>query len=225
MLALGVSERFVESARASRLRRMLVATAIIITMLCGGAYAYWVSLPLPRTAGPSVSITSTPLQLSIGLDKTEYAVTDNLTVYFSLRNISNKTVTVTGTHGYGLGLEPLVPGIRLTTSAEGASVPVDPYELDHRFHFYFSWVESNGTVIFDTRNLVLSQEVYDIVLEPNGCLNQTLYISPTDYFGIPGQPPLTGAFQIRGFLSHIWINGIAGPTVTLETPGIAFAVN
>jgi len=212
---------------ASRLRRILMATVVIIALLCAGAYAYWVSLPLPRTAGPRVSITSTPLQLSIGLDKTEYAATDNLTVYFSLRNISNKTVTVTETHGYGLGLEPLIPGIRLTTSAEGASVPVDPYKLDHRFHFYFSWVESNGTVIFDPRvgSIGLTDDLYDIVLEPNSCLNQTLYISPTDYFGIPGQLPLTGAFQISGFLYNVWINGIAGPTVTLETPGIAFAVN
>jgi hypothetical protein len=210
---------------ASRLRRILMATVVIIAVLCTGAYAYWVSPPLPKTAGPSVSITSAPLQLSIGLDKTEYAATDNLTVYFSLRNISNKTVTVTETHGSGLGLEPLISGIRLTTSAEGVSVPVDPYKLDHRFHFYFSWVESNGTVIFDMRNLGRLNELYDIVLEPNGCLNQTLYISPTDYFGIPGLPPLTGAFQIRGFLSDVWINGIAGPTVTLETPGIAFAVN
>jgi hypothetical protein len=152
----------------------------------------------------------------MGLDKTEYATTDNLTVYFSLRNISNKTVTVTETSHGILGVDPNAHGFRLATSAEG----VTSRGLN-AFHFQFSWVYSNGTVIFDTRNLLRMPEIADIVLAPNGCLNQTLYISPTEYFA----PVPTGAFQIRGFLFHVCIDGSAPPTVTLETPTIAFMAN
>jgi hypothetical protein len=173
-----------------------------------------------KTMGPRTSTTSTSLQLSMSLDKTEYATSDNLTVYFSLRNISDKTVTVTQTYGTSLGLEPLVTEFKLTTSAEGVSSS----HLE-KFHFRLIWVDSNGTVVADLPYQLARQGiVYYIVLEPNGSLNQTLYISITDYFGVYGLPPKTGTFQIRGLLSDVWIDGIAGPTVTLETPSIGFTI-
>ena len=203
----------------SRSRRVMLLVGILVVGLASIAYAYWVSLPLSGTGGPSVSITSPPFQLSIGLDKTAYAVTDNLTVLFSLRNISNKTVTVTEPSRSNFGLEPGVSSFRLETSAEGVT---SNRPLHSGFHFYFSWVYSNGTVMFDTRSLFRMAEITDIVLAPDGCLNQTLYISPTEEFG---QPLPTGVFQIRGFLSHVWIDGNVGQTVTLETPTIAFMAN
>ena len=203
----------------SRSRRVMLLVGILAVGLASIAYAYWVSLPFPGTEGPSVSITSPPLQLSMGLDKTEYLTTDNLTVYFSLRNVSNKTVTVTESSRYSLGVDPNGHGFRLKTSAEG----VTSSRLENSFHFQFSWVHSNGTVMLDTRNqFVHSAVIYDIVLAPNGCVNQTLWISYTDFFG---RPLPTGAFQIRGFLSHVYIDGSAPPTVTLETPSIAFMAN
>jgi hypothetical protein len=206
---------------ASRLRRILMATVVIIALLCTGAYAYWVSLPLPRTAGPRVSITSTPLQLSIGLDKTEYAATDNLTVYFSLRNISNKTVTLTEHVRYGLGLEPLDPVFRATTSAEGASTS-EPNMINTLFHFHFRWVDSNGTVIYDTTSLFLYSALYDIVLAPDGYLNQTLHISIPGLFGIDGQSPRIEAYQISGMLYGVTISG--SNELTIETPSIGFTI-
>ena len=216
----------------SRPRRILVATVVIIAVLCAGAYAYWVSLPLPRTAGPSVSITSTPLQLSIGLDKTEYATTDNLTIYFSLRNISNKTVTVTKTFASALGTELHYPVYTLTTSTEGVSNPGDPLSRAlGMFHFGFVWVDSNGTVVNEQPQLMLKM-IYDILLEPNGCLNQTFYISITDFYGtefytdfcgISGRSSQTGAFQIQGSLPGVMVDGV-GP-ITLDTPGIAFTIS
>jgi hypothetical protein len=213
----------VKALFASRSRKILITTAIIVGVLSVGVYGYLVSLPFP--AGPSVTLTSPPFEFSTGLDKTEYTTSDNLTMYFSLRNISNKTVTVTETSGYSLGVAPDVRGIKLSTSAKGVSTSPDIYDLNYMFHFYFSWVESNGTVIFDTRNLIRYADVYDIVLEPNGCLNQTLSISIADnyYLGISGQPSLVGVFQIQGFFYEPYID--VGSTVTLETPGIAFAIN
>lgn len=203
-----------------RSRKTLLLTIVVVAVLCGSVFAYWVSLPSHKTAGPSVSITSTPLQLSIGLDKTEYATTDNLTLYFSLRNISNKTVTVEKTFGSTLGTEPLVPTYTLTTSTEGVSTPGDPNEVKG-FQFGFTWLDSNGTVVEHQPEVMLAV-VYDILLEPSGCLNQTLYISITDFYGISGQPAQTGAFQIQGSLPRVLVDGV-GP-ITLETPSISFAI-
>jgi hypothetical protein len=210
-----------KSLFASRLRKVLVTSVVIVAVLCAGVYGYLASLPSP--AGPSVTLTSPPFEFSLGLDKTEYVIRDNVTMYFSLRNISNETITVTETSRYSLGVAPDVPGIRLATSAKGVSTSPDPGDLDHSFHFYFSWVESNGTVIYDTRNTIRYSDVYAIVFEPGGCLNQTLSISPTEYAGIAAQPSLVGLFQIRGIFYEPYID--VGSTVTLETPSIAFTIN
>jgi len=212
---------FAASFLGSRSRRAVLLAAILVAGLAAGAYAYYVSMPSPITVGPNVSITSPPLQLSIGLDKTEYVTTDNLTLYFSLRNISNKTVTVTKTFASTLGIEPLVPAFTLTTGTEGVSTPGGPNDA-RGFQFGFNWFDSNGTVVQHQPNLILKM-IYDILLEPNGCLNQTLYISITDFYGISGQPPQTGAFQIQGSLPGVMVDGV-GP-ITLETPGIAFTIN
>ncbi|MGB9134989.1 MAG: hypothetical protein WCC63_05345, partial [Candidatus Bathyarchaeia archaeon] len=168
----------------SRSRRVMLLVGILAVGLASIAYAYWVLVPLPGAAGPSVSITSPPLQLSMGLDKTEYGAIDNLTVYFSLRNVSNKTVTVTEGAFYSLGFDSKYPVFRATTSAEGVTS-----SRDNAFHFHFSWVDSNGTVIYDTRDLFLYSAVTDVVLAPGGCLNQTLCISIPALFGIDGQSP------------------------------------
>ena len=194
----------------------MLLVGILVVGLASIAYAYWISSLLPGTTGPRVSITSPPLQLSMGLDKTAYATTDNLTVNFSLRNISNETVTLTEHVGYGLGLEPLDPVFRATTSAEGVSIS------RYRFHFHFRWVDSNGTVIYDTTGLFLYSELYDIVLAPDGCLNQTLYISIPGLFGIDGQSPRIGAYQISGMLYGVTISG--SNELTIETPSIGFAI-
>lgn len=212
---------FATSFLGSRSRRALLLAAILVAGLAAGAYTYYVSMRSPITVGPSVSITSPPLQLSIGLDKTKYATTDNLTLDFSLRNISNKTVTVEKTFGSTLGTEPSYPVYTLTTSTEGVSTPGGPNSAAG-FQFGFVWVEGNGTVVEKQPQLML-QEVYDILLEPNGCLNQTLYISITGFYGISGQPPQTGAFQIQESLPSAVVDGV-GP-ITVETPGIAFTIS
>jgi hypothetical protein len=196
-----------------------VATLVLIALLCAGAYGYWVSQPLPSATGPSVSITSTPLQFSLALDKTNYATTDNLTLYFSLRNISNRTVTVTLVHSYSLGIDSSLPPFRCVTSTEGASTSLNPQDLTHYFHFHFRFVDGNGTVIYDTTQLGLFESGYDIHLAPNGQVNQTLYIS-IPYF--LSQPITTGTYEIRGILYDVYIDG--GASVTIETPSIALAI-
>jgi hypothetical protein len=196
---------------------------IIIAVLCAGVYAYWVSLPLPKTVGPSVSITSPPLELSVSLDKTEYVTSDNITLGFSLRNISNDTITVGRTYAVA-GPTQIDPTFRLTTSAEGVSTPGDPNMLGRRFYFGLTLVGSNGTI--EQMPGIRLWELYTILIGPGGCLNQTLSISLPGLWGqmVEVQPSRTGVFQIRGSFPDFYLEG-AGPTVTLETPSIAFTIN
>jgi len=190
---------------------------ILVACLASIAYAYWASMPLP-TPGPTVSITSPPLQFSMGLDKAEYAPIDNFTVHFSLRNISNQTVTLTVTSILALGINPMAPIFRVETSSEG----VTSSELSIAFHFGFRWTYSNGTVVFDTGHFGRFHSTYNIVLAPGGCLNQIFHLSLVQYYG---KPPVTGVFQIRGFFPYFYVDGSGPPTATLETPSIAFTAN
>ncbi len=211
---------YTASLFGSRSRRIMLLIAILVVSLAAGVYSYWVSLPLPKPMGPSVSITSSPIQFSIGLDKTEYASSENLTVHFSLRNISNQTVTVRQQHWYELDLSSPYSFMKLTTNAEGVS------GLRHRFNFYFSVVDYNGTVILDTSQALLYQDGYDMIFAPYGCLNQTLYISLAGFLGTDAIPAQTRTFQITGILYHILINSTKLPDdiVDIRTPSIGFAV-
>jgi hypothetical protein len=211
----------------SRSRKIMLLIAILVVSLAAGVYSYWISLPLPKPMGPSASITSSPIELSIGLDKTEYTSNENLTVYFSLRNISNQTVTVRQQHWYELDLSSPYSYMKLASNVEGVSIPSKPpIILNGVFHFYFSVVDDNGTVILDTSRWLLYQDGFDMIFAPYGCLNQTLYISLAGLLGTGGIPTQARTFQITGILYHILINSTKLPDdiVDIRTPSIGFAV-
>jgi hypothetical protein len=217
----GIPMGYMVSLFGSRSRKIMLLITILVVSLTAGVYSYWVSLPSPKPMGPSASITSSPIELSIGLDKTEYTSNENLTVHFSLRNISNQTVTVTELHWYELDLSSPYSYMKLTTNAEGVSI--SPW---HRFNFYFSVVDDNGTVILDTTQLLLYEDGYDMIFAPHGSLNQTLYISLAGVLGTDAVPAQARTFQITGILYHILINSTKLPDdiVTIRTPSIGFAV-
>jgi len=206
----------------------MLLIVILVVSLAAGVYSYSVSLTSQKPMGPSVSITSSPIELSIGLDKTEYASSENLTVHFSLRNISNQTVTVTELHWYPLDVSSPDPEFKLASNVEGVSIPSkDPHFLNGVFHFYFSWVDDNGTVIFDTsQQVLLFEDGYDMIFAPQGCLNQTLYISIPAFLGTDTIPAQTRTFQITGILYKILINSTKLPDdiVDIRTPSIGFTV-
>jgi len=155
---------------ASRLRKILVATVIIIALLGASAYAYWASLSSPT--GPSVTLTSPPLELSMTLDKTQYSFTENMTISFCLRNISNETVTLTRPD-----MMEAPPG-SVITAAEGVTILPSQNLLTDLYHFGIILYSSNGTVIL--RDVVGPlKATYDIILQPNASLNQTEF----DNFG------------------------------------------
>ena len=215
---MGIPVGYAVSLFGSRSRKIMVLTVILVVSLAAGVYSYWVSLP-SKPVGPSVSITSAPIQFSIGLDKTEYTSSENLTVHFSLRNISNQTVTVTELSWYALDLTSPYSEFKLASNSEGVS-------SNSHFHFYFSWVDDNGTVILDTTHIFLYQDVYDMIFAPYGCLNQTLYISIPAFLGTGDTPAQARTFQFTGILYKILINStdFDHDIVTIKTPSIGFAV-
>jgi hypothetical protein len=208
----------------SRTRKTIVGILVTVVALSTIVYAYYASRPSLNAVGPSVSITSPPLQLSLSLDKAEYQTSDNLTLSFSLRNISNKTVTMIE---YRIcGLEPGIQTFNVTTSTAGASTP-NAGDLERNFHFAFTWVGSNGTILEEP--VAWINALLYVTLEPDGCLNQTFGMSlpsfwkALSFWNSPtSQPSPTGTFQIRASFNFS-VEGIE-TAATIETPSIAFTI-
>jgi hypothetical protein len=194
---------------ASRSRRILISTVVILAVLCAGVYGYLMSLPPP--AGPSVTLTSPPFQLSMTLDKTRYSFAENMTISFCLRNISNETVTLAIPAMSGADQETVV------TAAEGVTIPGRQYLLNQLFHFGFTIADRNGTALSICGQGSGIQEGYYLVLEPNASLNQTILVDARYLtYDRNGQPFQPGAYQITAVLytaQFIW-----------KTPAIALAL-
>jgi hypothetical protein len=197
---------------APRLRRILISTVVILAVLCAGVYGYLMSLPPP--AGPSVTLTSPPIQLSMTLDKTQYSLAENMTISFYLRNISNETVTLT-IPSMAMTVPPLV------TAAQGVTIALGEHLLNDLFHFGFTIADNNGTALFQYPGGA-NMETYDIVLEPNASLNQTILIDTRHLtYDQNEQPFQSGAYQISGVLYA----GMKGTGLfTWKTPAIALTL-
>jgi hypothetical protein len=205
----------------------MLLVIILAGGLIAGVYAYWIGVSLPRTAGPSASITSTPISLSIALDKTDYMISDNVSVYFSLRNTSNRTITLTWPNW------PWRPESNhkgegkfwLTTTAEGVT-RYDNTLLYQGLQFGYILTDSNGTVIENNPSrYIIIPSTYDIDFEPNASINQTLTIDLAQYFDDSLHPLQQGTYQISATL-HAYLNegGNFTGLLTWETPSIAFAI-
>jgi hypothetical protein len=209
----------------TRLRKILFATLAITIALSVVAYAYWKSLP--SITGPKVTLTSSPFELSMALDKTEYSLVDNMSVSFYLRNISNETVTLTWPNW------PWRPESNLndegkfwlTTTAEGVTSSDDTL-LYQGLQFGYILTDSNGTVIENNPNrYVIIPSTYSIDFEPNASIIQTLTIDLAQYVDDSFNPLQQGTYQISATL-HAYLNerGNFTGSLTWETPSIAFAI-
>jgi hypothetical protein len=199
---------------ASGSRRTLLLSIILVAVLCGSVLGYLLSLPPPE--GLKVTITSPPIQFSMSLDKTRYSLTDNMSQTFCLRNISNETVTWRKGDMMDIGDSY---GVKLTTVAEGVTVPffgTDPtggeYMLRTLFHFGYVLAFGNGTII-DEEYVGPLKSAYDIVLDPNGSLNQTLCISLT-------YPDVVNPNRYEHFLEKgtYQISGVIYPIINSSEP-------
>jgi hypothetical protein len=195
----------------SRLRKMLITVLVIVTVLGAGVYGYLASLP--STTGPSVTLTSPPIELSMTLDKTQYSFAENMTISFHLRNISNETVILTKT-----SWRAAAPG-EIVTKAEGVTTYPENL-LTVLIHFGILMYSSNGTVIAGFVE-GSDQANYDIILQPNGSLNQTIFANFAYTVNESGRMECApGAYGISAVFKASTIS--AG--YTLETPSITFTL-
>ncbi len=192
----------------SRARKAAFLVAVIVGALAATVYAYYVSLPPP--AGPRVSITSPPLEFSIELNKAEFLQAENITMIFTLKNISNETLKIE--RGSTLYFNPS----GLTESVGVSAVSDEP--LDRFFFFGYSFVHSNGTEVLRIARGELGI-IYTFLMMPSGYLKQTVF---WDYFNRKFPLP-SGIYQIRGIIYEISVNDV-WPVITLETPTITIII-
>ena len=207
----------------TRLRKTLVAALVIIVALSVVAYAYWRSLP--SQTGPIVTLTSPPIELSLLLDKTDQVISSNMSVHFSLRNISNMTITLTWPNWPWRPVGTDEGKYWLTTTAEGIAM-YDDTLLYQGLQFGYILTSSNGTIIEDNpSDYIIIPSSYDITFEPNASINQTLTIDLLQYRDQMHHPIQQGTYQISATL-HAYLNeggNFTGP-LTWETPSITFTL-
>lgn len=191
----------------SRARKAAFLVAVIVGALAATVYAYYALLPPP--AGPRVSITSPPLEFSIELNKAEFQYGENLTMIFTVKNISNETVIIARSYPLFLG--------SIVTESQGASSQPDNW-LTLAFHFGFSITDINGTEVDRCDRGSLTVE-YTVRIEGGGYIKQTYFWNRPLALGfLP-----SGVYQIRGLIYQFTVNG-SWPPITLETPTITLTV-
>jgi hypothetical protein len=89
-----------KSLLASRAKKAVFLIILVIVVLAASGYAYFASLP-PKS-GPRASILSSPVEFTIELSTTEFTRGPGITVRATLRNISNKTITLTWGDYFGV---------------------------------------------------------------------------------------------------------------------------
>jgi hypothetical protein len=149
------------------------------------------------------------------LDKTRYSLSENMTISFYLRNISNETVTLMMPDQ-----SPAPPG-SVITAAEGVTILPENL-LTGLYHFGTILYSSNGTVI-ENDAVGWIPATYDIILQPNASLNQTEFDNfafTVDENGRVTQRAL-GPYEISGVL---YASMTGTPPFGWYTPSITFTL-
>ena len=184
--------------------RAALLIVIVAAASVAAAYAY-ISVRLPQ-AGPQVSVVSQPLKLTIGLDKTEFKLGENITVGCSVENVGNETITITFSSRYGY---------------------LDDQDKFHRVYFDFIVTDANGTEIYKwSWGQGAAAATYEVAINPGEELKnaftwkqnvncpEDLLVSRGTYFIKGTMPPGASIFRINN-----------GPSIRLETPSITFTIN
>jgi hypothetical protein len=72
----------------------LVLILGVILTLVSGVYAYWKNTTLPLSSPVTSTVTSYPVEMRTDLNKTEFRQGEAVTISVSLKNISNRTITL-----------------------------------------------------------------------------------------------------------------------------------
>jgi len=156
---------------------------------------------------PQTSIEYPPLRLTMVLDKTDFAAGEDLTIGFTLKNISNETVTITYSEAiYG-------------------------EEEGHMFRLCFSFeiLDANNTRVHSyTHGWGATQALWSLNLHPMEEISQTMHWNQKPDYDDSSRVP-SGPYSIRAIIpprypaSTFWINN--GPRIGLETPSITFTIS
>ena len=209
----------------SRTKKTAVGVLVIVVALSVVAYAYWASLP--STTGPKVTITSSPFELSMALDKTTFSLDDNLAITFYLKNLSNETITAG--IPYSASVSPDSPTFKVFTVGEGVTLPFNqsnPFytvgndPLGGALPFSFTLTNSSGGFV-DKVPGAHTQDVWGIVFGPYASLNQTVTVNLAHYIDSVGHPLQREAYTVIGaFAGALSARG----NFRWQTPSIAFTL-
>jgi hypothetical protein len=199
----------IERNLGSRSVKAIFVSAVAVVSVIVVAFVYRVYL-MP-SIGPEVSVSSYPLKLAIRLDRTEFAVGENVSMFFTLTNLSNDSVVVTYPDMIGDSGSPFPREVR-----EGAN----PFMV-----FAYKVSDENGTKVFwISEHKAQWPAQWSFTLNPLEEVNQT--VTWNQNLGNPSFqniPP--GTYSIRGNIppgGYLQINW--GPRITIETPTITFIV-
>jgi len=188
--------RFGVWARANPLK--VFSVVLVLAVVSGVAVYAYLGLLTPQAG--RATITSPPIEFSMELDKAEYLLGENVTIKLSLKNISNRTITLYWSKFYA------------------------HYDMVMYFDFYV--MHSNTTLVYQwTEDHIALPAVLEETLNPGEQLISIYVWHQTTAYPDRAQVP-AGTYFVRGFTRRVGLT-VEGQTsvITLETPSIAFIVN
>jgi len=182
-------------------RRIIALTAaVLIVILVVSMYAIYRS-SFPLSKGSRASIISGPVEFSVETDRSDFHQGENMSVRVSLRNIGNKTITLT----YG--------GYYMS--------------LDKRAYFDFHVLDENYTRIYRWSQLH-GETLAGRILVINASEQVTSYFSWYMAYDYPNDTTLVapGKYWIIGSTRQagLSIDGRENVLLDLETPSIAITI-
>lgn len=186
------------SLLASRAKKAVFSIILVIVVLSASGYAYFSSLS-PRS-GPSASVISSPLEFTIEMDKTGFTRGEGITIRVSLRNIGNKTISLSWPNFY---------------VQNGTAVCFD-----------FVIIDTNNSQVYRfSQNKVHFNAVEEKTLSPGEqWVNVFVWDQKASYKDV--EPVPLGAYSVRASTRQFSLS-VDGQTsiINLETPTIALMIN
>jgi len=177
--------------------RVFSLVLIVVIASVVAVHAYW-RLSSPQ-AGPRVSVTSLPLEFSMELNKAEFQPGENVTIKLSLKNIGNKTITLSWYEYYAY------------------------YDALMYFDFYI--IDANGTLVYQwTKDHAALLAVLKRTLSPGEQLTSVYPWYQLNGYPNEAQVP-AGTYTVRGSTRKVGLT-VEDQTaaITLETPTITFII-
>lgn len=191
-----------------RIHRSILLVLLLVTSIA--VSLYFGSFKPKATRSTTISY---PIELSCALEKASIGLKENLTVEFTLRNVSNQTITLK--KPYMWPTTSKYYSRYYSTAYGGANITQPPKNVSSLFHFGVAFACSNGTVIFEAAHGILTGS-YLISLEPNGYIEQTMLLD----IGLDNLQ--AGNYEVRAIFAY-YVPDVHGLNA-LETPSITVTV-